>query len=419
VKLATQKALYNTAMLLAPALVVPPFLLFKRGRDRLLDRFGLWNLNLEKSIWLHGASLGEMIGLSNIATELKSAYQDFPIVASATSPTGLPKAREFAVASRLLPFDHPLYFKRAVREISPKAFIFGETELWPNLISHLAQENVPTYLVNGRISDKTFGRYLKFRPLVAESMGQISHIFAASEQAKERFLALGASSDNVTIVANTKYDISSRELITAEQKLELKNSLFKQNLAIVVLSSIRPGEEELLFEAIKSLEQANQKLCYIIAPRHSEKFAYFESKMRDFGFEFKRRTEMKEACHERFLFLNTLGELNSLLPAAELVFVGGTLADYGGHNPLEPAAFGVAPVLGPYSATVKDIVLSLREKSALFEVATSAEIAQLLFKVTNGNDEITCIGKRARLLTLEFSGGSRMIVERVQRDLQT
>lgn len=416
-KLALQKALYDTAMLAAPALVVPPFLLFKRGRDQIFERFGFWNVSLEKSIWLHGASLGEMIGLANIAKEVRARIPDLPFFATATSATGLPKAKEFAVSTKLLPLDHSIYFKNGINSISPQAFIFGETELWPNLLNHLSQRRVPSFLVNGRISDRTFKRYLTFRPLVSDCLNHITHIFAATEKAKERFLALGAESQNISVLPNTKYDSCALPLLSAEAKPDLKKSLFKQDYPIVILSSIRPGEEEILFKAIQGLEQSKQEINYIVAPRHAEKFSYFAAKMNDYRFSFENRTKLTKPCETNFLLLDTVGELTSILPAAELAFVGGTFADYGGHNPLEAAVCGVAPVVGPYHSTVKDIVELLRMNSALYEAASVADVTKIISKIMISSKETVKLSEAAQKCALSFSGSSAIIAEKVARSL--
>jgi len=416
-KLALQQATYSSLMLAAPALVVPPFLFFKRGREQILDRFGLWNLKYERSLWMHGASLGEMTGLANIALELKKRLGDVAIVGSSTSPTGLAKAREFSTAAKLLPFDHPLYFKSAVTAISPLAFIFAETELWPNLLSHLAKRNVPSFLVNAKISDRTFRRYLKFKPIVSECIRNISHIFAATEEAKDRFIALGATHSNLSLVSNTKYEQIPGTTHFLENYLTHKErtrqTLFKEHLPIVVFSSIRPKEEEVLFKAIQRLEQQGRHLCYIIAPRHAEKFSYFEDKMQGSGFVFKRRTQLSEACDKRFLLLDTVGELSSLLPAADLVFVGGTFADFGGHNPLESAACGVAPVIGPFDGSIKDIVKVFMKNAACLQACNADEVASILAKLCSNLQEVKTIGDNSRKVALSFGGGSRKIVDHI------
>lgn len=423
-KTGIQKFLYSSTMLLAPAIVTPPFLLFKRGRERLSERFGIWNIAAAEnydsngSFWLHGASLGEMTGIANIARELRNIFPEIPFVATGTSPTALPKAAEFASEVKLLPFDHPLYYSACIKAVSPKVFIFGETEIWPNLLNSLNQRKVPCYLVNGRISDRTFDRYLRFKSLIKDSLAELNHIFAASEIAQERFVALGAVPERISVVPNTKYDKAVSGQISAEERIALKLSLFNQDLPSVIFSSIRPGEDQILFTAIKELQSEGTNLQYIIAPRHAEKFSFFESKLEQLGLKFQRRSEMNGPISERFLLLDTVGELAKLYAVADLSFVGGTLADFGGHNPLEAAAQGVAPVIGPYHSTIKDVCELLRKNDALFEAATKEQVKEILRYASSGRHRLASVGMAALQVAQSFSGSSLFIASHIAQDIK-
>lgn len=403
--------MYSAAMLSAPALVLPPFMFFKRGRERMSERLGFWNLDFDRSIWVHGASLGEMIGLANIAREIKTALGDIPVVASATSPSGLPKAAQFAEAVRLLPFDSPLYYRRVLERLNARAFIFGETELWPNLLQSLSEKGVPTFLVNARLSDGAFRNYSTFKGVVKPAVSALTHVFAATEEAREKLTSLGVESDRISVVANTKYDIEQKELLEPDQKRILSRTLFAEDHPIVCLSSLRPGEEDDLFAAIAMLEKDGQKRNYLIAPRHSEKFDFFDARLRTFSLPFERRSKTKSATQTRFLLLDTIGELTSVMPAADLVFVGGTFRDFGGHNPLEAAALRIAPVIGPYRSNIRDVSELLESSHALFSPKSVHEIAAVLR--TMGNEDHHRVSSNAKKVADSLKGSSAWIVGRI------
>ncbi|NDC37008.1 MAG: hypothetical protein EBZ48_03030, partial [Proteobacteria bacterium] len=190
-------ALYQVAMPALAYCAAPFFYLHPRGRLRLNERYGHWNLPPGSYLWLHGASLGEVQGLIPLCTYIRERFPAKRLLLTATSPTGLEAGRSYVHEVRLLPFDAPALIRRALTGVSVEGFIFGETELWPTLLSSLEKRQVPRCLVNARISDATSGIYLFFGNLFRPHMQALSCICAGDEGSMQRLLNLGAAKDVV------------------------------------------------------------------------------------------------------------------------------------------------------------------------------------------------------------------------------
>jgi 3-deoxy-D-manno-octulosonic-acid transferase len=411
---ASLKYIYSALSLIAPALVLPIFMFFKRGRDRCLERLGIWNCSFEECIWFHGASLGETIGLERIAAELRTELPKKIFFGTATSPTGLERSEKFCSESRLLTFDHPVYFAACVKSINPKVFVFGENEIWPNLLMHLKESNIPAILVNARISEGACRQYLQFHSIFAEAIKSLSHVFAADADSAKRLIKLGCDPQKVEVLSNTKYDLPQIDLPEASQRMNLKRSLFTEELPLIVFASLRPGEEDFAFSAIKIFQEQGGKANFLIAPRHREKFDFFESKLIDLKLEFAKHSRSSAATEKNIYFLDNQGELSNFLPAADLVFTGGTLVeDYGGHNPFEAAQYAVAPVIGPFYQGIAVEVAKLKQAKACFHVAKLQDIIDLFNLVQSDQLALAEKGKNAYKLCISLRGSSKIIATKI------
>lgn len=413
--------LYSAATLAASVPLYPLFLSRARGRARIGERYGYWSLNLEDCLWIHGASVGEMNGLTPVMRAIKHAAPGLPLLATATSVTGLEKAAPVSDVQRLLPFDSQLYLSRALARVRPRAFVFAETELWPGLLNYLRQREVPRLLVNARMSDHSFPRYRMLKPIVQPLLSGLDQILVSDQISEERFLALGAPRERVLVVGNAKYDLSPA--LTAPDEInKLRRWLFSEEWPILVLASLRPGEEEVWFTALSRAYAAGANLNVIIGPRHQEKFAFFAERLDAFGLKFIRRSEASAegpaASGVPILLLDTMGELNRMFAVADAAFVGATLIPIGGHNPLEPAMYGACPVLGPYTQNVSDITDSLQRAGALIRIGSEADIAEVIELVVDRSDALREKGARAKQVWQQYCGATSRIVAKILPFLQ-
>ncbi|RIL09297.1 MAG: hypothetical protein DCC75_06825 [Proteobacteria bacterium] len=408
---------YSVLGLALSILVVPVFLLSSRGRARLAERFGSWNLELDDCIWFHGASFGEVNGVIPIMRRIK-ASANCPSLLTSTSVSGLEKGAAVTDHQRLLPFDNPLWLGRALKAVRPRCLIIAETEIWPALLEYVSSRGIPVFIVNARISDYSWPRYLRLKFLIAPLLKIPRAIFAASPRAKSRLEILGASPALVTISGNTKYEAAAVELPEGEAS-KLRERLFMNSDALLVLGSLRPGEEKVWFPAIRKALDTAKRINFLVAPRHKEKFQYFKEGLTEVGIAYQSWREVSAGLAQRdngrVLILDTLGELSRMYAVCQAAFIGGTLCDYGGHNPFEPAPYGAALAIGPFTSTISDEVELLKSKEALIALRDGGDIEKLLDRLDRSDPELVAVGMRSKEVWQSFSGSSAQIAEEIMR----
>jgi len=411
------KAAYSLATFCGSLICLPLFLCHPRGRRRFLERYGMWRVQHEDELlWFHGAAGGEVAGLLPVIARCRMRFPRHKILLTAPSPTGLENAEGRVDYVRLLPFDSNLWLALALRRLRPSILVFGETELWPNLLGRLARRRVPMVLANGRLSEFSTRYYRWLRPLVRDTLRKLSAVFVLNEKYRERFIEFGADPACVAVNGNAKYD-STPAIGRREDAMRLKRAFFAEDLPVLVLGSLRPGEEEVWFPAMAKALQAGTRINIVVAPRHQEKTAYFAERLREhrLPFEFwSKQRSCSGGCALPIVLLDTLGDLEAAYSFADLAFVGGTLVPgIGGHNALEPAAYGVSVALGPHCENIDDIVAALDQAGAVCHLAAEPEAAALIARVSAGDPALEEAGRRGRDVFRRLSGAGETIVNRM------
>ena len=328
--------------------------------------------NRPGAIWIHAVSVGEALSGVTLARRLKQAYPDRPLVISTTTLTGQALARErmpFVDAIFYFPLDWAFCVRRVLLAARPSIVIILETEIWPNFLREARRRDIPVVFVSGRISDRSFARYQKFlgifgfflRPLLRSSLSNASAFLMQSEKDVERIRALGAPSDHVQIIGNLKYDLELPAPTPISNWLATEARRGGRS-PIIVAGSVVATEEPLALIAFGTLQGEHRKALLILAPRKPECFDSAAQFIDDSHRKFIRRSqlpvpgpsqngvpagEFSIADDVTVILLDSIGELASLYSVADGAFVGGSLVPSGGHNILEPAAFGRIPVFGP------------------------------------------------------------------------
>ncbi len=413
------RKLYGLMTFLASAPIFLLMLTRERGRARIFERFGKWGLELNDCIWFHGASMGEINGLLPVIKKMKEAQPTLPILVTATSVTGLEKAKEAANYVRLLPLDNPFWLQIALKKISPRAFVFSETEIWPALLDYLFGRKIPMLLVNARISDKSWPSYQKMQGLVAPSLKQLSAILVSSQQSADRFQALGAKPESIEVLGNAKYDVKP-SISSAEEAYKLRQRFFSNGAPVLVLGSVRPEEEESWFGAVKKANAGSDGgVNLVLAPRHKEKFTYFEEALKRFAIDYVKWSQIRDSQSadvpggRRVVFLDTMGELGAVYSIADVAFVGATLVNIGGHNPLEPAAYGACVVMGPYVQNVSDVLTAMKEKDACIQIQSGEEVEGIVGRMCRNDPTLKEIGGRGKAVWESYRGASDKILDRI------
>ncbi|SDI92837.1 lipid IV(A) 3-deoxy-D-manno-octulosonic acid transferase [Billgrantia gudaonensis] len=351
----------------------------------------------ERCIWLHCASVGEVLAARPLIVALHGRYPQHRLVITTMTATGAERvaaiAQELAAASEsdgkvshhFVPLDFPGAPRRFIARLRPELALLFETELWPNLIAACDRAGIPVAVVNGRLSPRAFRRYWRIRPLLADALARVDWLAAKSRTDAGRFRRLGMPAARTTVVGSLKFDLEvSATVLAASQRL-------CQALGprpVWVAGSTHPGEEAILLEAHARLRQHYPSALLILVPRHPQRFDEVARLCREHGLPLARRSrdEWPEARTAVYLG-DTMGELLILYGAADLAFVGGSLVSVGGHNLLEPAAMGVPVLSGPALANFSDIADELRRARALVEVANGEALSATLLRLFDDEPE--------------------------------
>ncbi len=417
-------AIYNLIFLLA-TLISSPVLLYLaivRGhslKERLgfHDKDALTSLGDRPRVWFHAASVGEVKVLAAFLPHFKSEFPDYEILISTTTKTGKAQAKRLireADFFTYLPIDLYWCVKKALRSLNPQALVIVETELWPNLLVVARKLNIKVFLINGRISAKSFPRYRKFKFFFASVLSGVDTFFMQTETDQERIVGIGGPPEKVKILGNTKFDyLSLKEGLIDKDKQRYLNKLLSR-WQIVVAGSTRRGEEQVVLDAFRTLKSNRKNTLLILAPRHLSRLKEVESLLKKGKWRFLRRRQLEKVKGDNSLeviLLDTMGELLTFYSLAKVAFVGGSLVPVGGHDPLEPAAFAVPVLFGPHMENAADSRDLLLKSGGALEVKNGAELADSLVELFSNEDKRRSMGLSAQRVIEENSGTCSKIVE--------
>jgi 3-deoxy-D-manno-octulosonic-acid transferase len=414
---------------MATLVVSAPWWLFRMAttqkyREGLLERLGVVRKGLIRNekphiIWLHAVSVGEVLAVSRLVKELDAALPDHSILISTTTRTGQALARERFGANRVFycPLDLPWAVRAYLNALQPQLLVLAETEFWPNLLSGCFHRAIPVAVVNARVSDRSWPRYRRLRWLWGPFLSRLSRVLAQSLIDADRLKAIGCLPERVSISGNLKFDVRAAEESEATRFL----GTLAPNLRLIVAGSTLDGEEAALLEAWPRLLQADPQLALVLAPRHPERFTAVSALLESSGIPWVRRSEWRAKPTESLqplapgtiVLLDTIGELASVYSLASVAFVGGSLIPSGGHNPLEPAQFGVPIVMGPNYANFRAITEDLLAHQAL-RIAASSELTTTLIDILQDPAASKAMGKRAKQVFEEQAGATARCVEAVK-----
>lgn len=409
---------YNL-ILVCVALLSLPWWLFQmrlgKYRVGLKARLGSVPSHLKNAhpnaIWVHAVSVGEVLAVSQMITDLQKKYPDRQVFISTTTATGQALARQRFGAERV--FFMPLDFSFAVRPylktLRPQLLILAETEFWPNLLRLAGKHGVMIATVNARISDRSFPRYQRFQWFFRRVLSEIDLFLAQTEEDASRLRAIGAATERVGVSGNLKFDI--RPGMQSVLVNDLRTAIGK-NGPVLVCGSTAEGEEELILQAFKAVQQKFPAAVMILAPRHPERFEKVVALISSAGFLLQRRSvwSSTQPIQPGVFLLDSVGELAAIYALADIAFVGGSLVPTGGHNILEPAQYGAAIIVGPHTFNFREIV-SIFEKGNAVRAATSETLTPQLLELLSNPEQRKLLGSRARELFARYSGATQRTLE--------
>jgi 3-deoxy-D-manno-octulosonic-acid transferase len=371
------------AYLLFP--VVALVMLWRGWRDRgywqdFPQRLGFGRALAQSSIWVHAVSVGEVQAASALVLNLRARYPAIPLVLTTATPAGAQRARALfsdRVDVRFVPFDLPGAARRFFERVRPRLAVIFETELWPNLYHECRTRRVPLVLASARLSPRSVRRYRRFHGLFEDTLAQGVVIAAQAPADAERFRSVGAPAAHTHVTGNLKFDFTvPPEILPRGRELRAYHAAQRP---VWVAGSTHAGEEAILLDAQRRLQRVRPDALLVLVPRHPPRFAEVAAWLGREQVPFVRVSQhIPCAADTAVLLVDSLGELLDFYAAADVAFVGGTLAHIGGHNLLEPAALGLPILCGPYFFNGEDIAQLLIGRGALEVVRDAATLAERL-----------------------------------------
>jgi 3-deoxy-D-manno-octulosonic-acid transferase len=364
----------------------------------------------ENCIWIHAVSVGEVIAITPLVRALAAKLgAGWRIVVSTTTMTGQQLARQAFGEDNVfyLPLDFAFALSPFFERLRPRAVILAETEFWPNLLRMAREKNARVAVVNARISDRSFPRYLAFRRLLKIVLENIDLFLAQTETDRERLVAVGADAARVQVAGNLKFEAAatkSSELVT-----KVRSAV---SGPVLVCGSTVEGEEEVLLPAFRQIFAVNPSATVILAPRHPERFPAVAATLQSSEMKHVKRSEWRgESLAGSVLLLDTIGELAAVYELATAAFVGGSLVPRGGHNILEPARFGKPIFVGPYTQNFRDIIATFSQAKAV-HVIDPTHVEDELAGVFE--DEWRSMGERGRGVFQAQSGALQRTLDALE-----
>ena len=329
----------------------------KRKYSDISERTGQVSNIPEGALWLHAVSVGEVQSASSLIRRIKSRSV-YPCILSTVTPTGRDMAHNLldGLVDKIIysPFDSQKYVSRAIDTIKPAAYIAMETELWPEMLSQLKARNIPVFLANGRISDRSFHRMRRTKYFWHGVFDCIDKFMVRFGSDKEKFLALGVPEEKIIITGDCKVDaLLDRRKNTSPDKWSW---LKPGNSPLIAAGSTHPGEDEIVISAFRLLRKDYPNARLVIVPRHPERALLTVASAlpySDVHAELLSHVD-RNNLNADIIVVDRIGVLFELYAACDAVFIGGSLVDKGGQNPFEPALFGVPAIHGPSMSDFPD-----------------------------------------------------------------
>jgi 3-deoxy-D-manno-octulosonic-acid transferase len=374
------------------------------------------------AIWVHAVSVGEALSGVALAKQLKEAYPQRPLIVSTTTLTGHALVAErmpFADAVIYFPFDWAFCVRKVLDAVKPALVVVLETEIWPNFLQESRRRNIPVLFVSGRISDRSFARFQKYlslfgfylRPFLASALRNAAAFLMQTDADADRVRALGAPADRVKVSGNLKYDMVLPEQTPLSTWLE-EECKRRQRWPVIVAGSVVATEEPLALIAFGVLQGDFRNAFLVLAPRKPERFAAAADFIEESHRKFVRRSELSIPGpgitpkldgnsngipdDATVLLLDSIGELASLYRLADGAFIGGSLVEAGGHNILEPAAFGKVPVFGPSMENFAEIAAGFVEAGAAIQVESPEDAGVEWIHLLKDPEKMKRMGESAK-----------------------
>ncbi len=416
--------LYDFINILIVIVFLPVYLVRRKFHRGFLNRLGIFprGVKFDRPVWVHSVSVGETMAVRRLIEELRKLYPSRQFVFSTVTPTGNKVARSSARQNDVvtyLPLDISFIVRSVIKRVDPSIFIIVETELWPNLITALQRRGVPVVIVNGRMSDRSLRGYRRLGFLFRKVLGALALVCVQTEEDAWRFIELGVAPGKVQRTGNLKFDaIAQSSAVQDDTRISRIINLQAQE-QLIVAGSTHPGEEEIILQAYENIRNDICGVKLLLAPRHPERAAAVERAIARFHFQALRVSAMRGTAHSEgrrtIYLLDTIGQLTAFYAVADVVFVGGSLVEKGGHNILEPASLGKPVLIGPYTFNFRDIVNTFLVDNAVCVVNDADELQARITQLLRDPAQAQRLGRAARDVVSRNAGATEKTIKLIKQ----
>ncbi|OEU73661.1 MAG: hypothetical protein BA874_05660 [Desulfuromonadales bacterium C00003068] len=419
--------LYDCVVWLTAVFLVPCYLVrgLLQGKVRrgIRERLGFFHKDRfvgfkgKKVFWIHAVSVGETRAAISLIKVLRKNYPEAVLLVSNVTETG------HAIAEGIKEIDDTLFFpldtswvvKRVLQRIQPDHVLIVETELWPNFIRQCHRQSIPIQLVNGRISDRSFPRYLRAKKILQPVLEQLSSFCMQSDTDGQRITELGAPTDRITVTGNLKFDMESTlPPDLSSQQLRQQFSLPLQT-RIWVAGSTHAGEEEQIIEVHQRLLKHHPDLILILVPRHPGRCKSVGELLTQASLSWRLRSQQPDQPLNQggVLLVDTIGEMLKFYHMSELVFVGGSLVPTGGHNILEASLLKKAVVFGSHMHNFREIAVLIEKAQGEGRIHNVDELYMLVHSLLNAPEKCQKMGEQGWSLLQRNAGASNKTLSEI------
>ncbi|EPW5501124.1 TPA: lipid IV(A) 3-deoxy-D-manno-octulosonic acid transferase [Vibrio vulnificus] len=341
-------------------------------------------------LWIHAVSVGESIAATPLIKALKQQHPDQPILVTTTTSTGAEQIAKLGdlVEHRYMPIDFAFAVRGFLKVINPSKMLIIETELWPNTLNVVNKANVPIYVVNARLSEKSCNNYAKVQSLFNVIEPCLTKVLCQNQTDADRFESLGVSKEKLTVTGSIKFDIQISDHV--KQQGEALRAQLGKDRPVWIAASTHKGEDELVLDAHRQVLKSHPNALLVLVPRHPERFGDVFTLCQHQGFNTVRRTSTHAVETNTQVYLgDTMGEMLTLMGAADICFMGGSLVGnkVGGHNVLEPAMLEKVIITGPSYFNFKEIVENLLAVDGILIVPDSTTLALRTTEIISQQDK--------------------------------
>ncbi|MHC4720692.1 MAG: 3-deoxy-D-manno-octulosonic acid transferase [Planctomycetota bacterium] len=377
-----------------------------------------------KCIWLHAVSVGEVNSTKSIVEELENRFGDFEIVISSTTDTGFARANTlFGTRHTVVyfPFDFSWVMKRAFRNIRPSICLFMELEVWPNLVQIARRLGVPVVVINGRMSEKSFSRYSKIKPIAKKIFRKVNLILAQTDEYAQRFRGIGVPDERVVVTGSLKYDTAQiTDRIDGADALAAQLNIGDERLWVA--GGTGPAEEKIIINVFKDLTELEQfsDLRLVIVPRKPERFDEVAQVIGDAGYDFVRYSAVKNIDTPQpdevpVILGDTMGDLRKFYSLATIIFVGRSLVPMGGSDMMEAAALGKCTIFGPHASNFKQTVDALLEGEGAIMVEDRNQLLETMQKCFFEPEFAKRIAQNGREVIRKNQGATARTIDQIAK----